>query len=110
MLDTVAQHAWFRLDGANLDLLWEVDDAATDDDDNDTGINVVKDAYAIYRIDIHELTGIKFFHDNVLVATSNTVALTASHKLQPFIQMTKDSGTTTDSLLIDYVTVSWDRA
>ena len=63
--DTVGAHAWFRLQGA-ASLLCETDDTTNDNDDVDTGYDLVADAYHTFRIDCYDMTNVKFFFDGGL--------------------------------------------
>ncbi len=105
--DDVATHAWFRLQGANNNILAETDDGTTDDDDNDTGIDWVKDAWTHFEIDASDLSAIKFYVNGVLGAT--LAASAATGNLQPFLFLQKASGTSTCQLDIDFVEVAWMR-
>ena len=107
-LDNVATHAWFRFEGANLNILWETDDATTDDDDNDTGVDYAADTFVLLRIEIDSAKAVKFFVNGVHVG-SGTIANTAATVVQPFIEFQKDSGTTTEYLRIDWIRITASR-
>lgn len=106
-LDDIARHAWFRIEGANLNILAETDDGTTDDDDNDTTIDIVDNTYLTLRIDMSDLAAIKFYVNGVLGATLAAAVMTAN--LQPFIEIQRDAGAETEDVRIDYVMVEWDR-
>lgn len=109
-LDSNATHAWFRIEGANLNILWETDDASTDDDDNDSTIDIVDDTYTVFRIELSDLADIKFYVDGVRCGGGTAAAaLTASHKLQPYVEIQRDAGAETESVVIDYIMVEQDR-
>lgn len=101
-LDGTTHNAWFRTEGANLDLLWETDDNSTDDDDNDTGINYVKSAWTVFRIDFSTPTAPTFYVDGVL-ATGTAAMAAASYWVQPILCIQRDAGTEANSLDIDYL-------
>lgn len=110
-LDSVASNAWFRVEGANQSLLIETDDGTTDTDDFDTGEDFTDATYVLLRVDFCKGTGqIRFFINDNLVATKSASAFTASNLLQPFIALQKASGTSTISVTVDYVRVSWNRS
>jgi hypothetical protein len=69
--DSVAQHAWFRLQ-AGLDLLVESDDGVNDNDDADTGVNLTTDTFAIFRIDLTDPSDVKFYINGVRALASTT--------------------------------------
>jgi len=104
--DTIANHAWFRWQ-ANATGLVETDDTTTDNDDVATGLTTVVNTHNMYRIDFTELADVKFFVDDVQVATDTTFDmsnLTASEKiLQPYFSLDKASGAGLGDLKIDSV-------
>lgn len=102
-LDSVAKHAWFRVEGVSTSLLWETDDATTDDNDNDTGEDYTADTYNVYKIDMTDLSNVRFMIDGAEVATADLSTLAATDLLQPFIEYQKDGGADTNGLEIDYV-------
>lgn len=109
-LDAATQNAWFRIEGANLNILWETDDGSTDDDDNDSTFDIVDNTYLTLRIELCNLSDIGFFVNGVKARDSTAAAaFTSSHKMQPFIEIQRDAGTEAESVVIDYVLVEWDR-
>jgi hypothetical protein len=108
-LDNIAQNAWFRLE-ANMNILVETDDGATDNDDNDTTADATNGTYAVYQVDLSDLSDVKFRVDGVSRApeTMSLAALT-TETLQPFIEIQKDSGTSTPSITIDWIRITADR-
>ena len=112
--DTIAVNAWFRLQ-AGLDLLVETDDVTTNDDDNDTTINLVEDAFHVYRIDMSDLSDVKFYVDGVRQLGTSAFDMSAltgatgtTGLMQPYFSLDKASGTGLGSLYIDYVAF-WGR-
>ena len=104
-LDLVANNVWFRVEGANLDILVEADDGTTDTDDQDSTINIVDNTWTVFRIDLSDLTDIGFFVDGVEQAGAAVSAPLLAGNLQPFIEIQKDAGVDADSVQIDYVQV-----
>lgn len=109
-LDSIASNAWFRIEGANMNIYVEGDDGVTDTNDVDTLIDYVDNTWLTLRIDMSDLAAVVFSIDGVAFGTTvNVSALTAANVLQPYIEIQKDAGTETDRLDVDYVHVWWDR-
>jgi hypothetical protein len=106
-LDSIVNNAWFRIEGANLNILVESDDGTTDTDDTDTGVDIVDNTYIKVRIDMRDLSQIRFFVDDVLAGTLAASAMTGI--LQPFIEIQRDAGTEQEQVHIDYISVSVGR-
>lgn len=105
-LDNVTTNAWFRIEGANLDILWESDDGSADDDDNDSGINIVKDAWTEFEIDFTSLAAVKFRVDGVDASgTCDLSGLSANTMVQPIVCIQRDAGTEINSLATDVVQI-----
>lgn len=111
-LDSVADHAWFRLEGANQNILCETDDGTTDNDDNDTGVDWAEATYVKLTIDVDVQGDVRFLVDDADVTpeTMSLAAAVAGDKLQPFIEIQKDAGTEAHTLDIDWVEVAWVRS
>jgi hypothetical protein len=108
--DSVAQHAWFRLE-AGLDLLVETDDGSTDNDDKDTTLNVVSGTYYTFKVDLSDPSDVKFFVDNQRMLASFTFDMSAFNgRLQPYFSLDKSSGTGTAGLTMDWVRLSATRS
>lgn len=110
-LNSNTHHAWFRIEGANLNILCEADDGTTDTDDQDTGIDIVDDTYTTFRIDMSDLSNIKFYVNGVEQSGANVSAsaMAAANLLQPYIEIQRDAGAEAEAVTIDYVMVEWDR-
>jgi len=106
-LDSVAKHAWFRVEGADTALLLETDDGATDNDDEDVGQDLANDSWAILRIEGSDLDAIKFYRDGVLIGDLDAAAL--SGNLQPMVAYQRDAGADEQVILIDYIKVWQER-
>jgi len=109
--DNMAYSAWFTADGDG-EIYCETDDNATDRSVT-SGITVLNSAYHIYKIDVSDVTSIKFYIDGVRVAASTTfpfVATGANAQMQPFLGGYKSvgAGTGVGTLGIDYVKI-WQK-
>jgi hypothetical protein len=106
--DDVANHAWFRLE-ADGDLMVESDDATTDDDDNDTTVDITADTKYEFKIDCTDPLDCDFFYRATLsgdwteLLSTTAFSVGADVALQPFVQVSKDSGTGQPSVKIDYI-------
>ena len=113
-LDNIADHVWFRMEAANNNILVEGDDdGTTDNDDNDTGTDWTSGTYHTYKIDMADLSDVKFYVDGTLQTLPETMdvsGMDAAALLQPYIEMQKDAGTVTHRVDIDYIDVRWDRS
>lgn len=118
--DSVATNAWFRIEGANLDLKLETDDGTTDTDDKDPSVTLTADAWYEFMVDCSTLSDVKFYYRastpntstpwTALTVAGTTFTIAAgTTNLQPFIQLQKASGTGTTSIQVDYVDVQWAR-
>ncbi len=103
-LDSVATHAWFRLEGNSANILWETDDGTTDDNDNDTGVDLADDTYVLLRIDVVALDDVRFYVDGLHCGTGDLTDASGDG-VQVFIEAQKDAGTETDAVSVDYVRV-----
>lgn len=110
--DTVANNAWFRIEGASLNLLAEIDDSTTNDDDNDSLFDLVADTYVLLTIDMTELGRILFSVNDTRYLELAGAAFAAADLLQPVIWLQSDAGgaSTDKTLVVDFLRVSWDRA
>lgn len=111
-LDSNTVHAWFRIEGASLNILAEVDDNdAGNDDDNDTGIDIVDNTMTVFEIDCADLSAVKFYVDGVPSAVDLDLSGVAANTLvQPYICIQKDAGTDADVVTIDYIRCTWERS
>lgn len=119
--DAATLNAWFKITGApgTDNILWETDDNATDDDDNDTGAAWVDATYFKLAIDVaidaDDTTSllVKFYVDDEHVGTG-TLALGeiigAAAALQPYIRVHKAAAANNDhAVIIDYVDIAHTR-
>lgn len=113
-LDSVANNAWFLLAGDG-NLLVESDDATTDDDDNDTGVDITAATWYDFAIDCTVPTDCDFYYRATLggdwteVLASTDFSIGADAAVQPLVELQKTTGTTVPSVLIDFVEVYWKR-
>ena len=110
--DSVAAHAWFRMEGANSTTLVyaETDDGTRDVDDISTG-TTLGTTFKRFTIDF---TGgksdVKFYIDGQRVAASQRFDMSAySAGLQPIIQLQKVANTNVDSVIMDYIRIESKR-
>ena len=110
-LDNIADHVWFRMEAANNNILIEGDDnGTTDTDDTDTGTDWASGTYVTLKIDMADLSAVKFYIDGVLVTTTiNVGGMDSAALLQPFIEIQKDTDAEVHSIDIDWIDVRWDR-
>lgn len=114
--DSTTIMAAFRVVGADSTtaVVVETDDGTTDKNDIATGQTLIN-AYKTFKIDMTDLTNVKFFMTNangrlVRVAAGTTFDMSAySSCLQPIFQLQKASGTDTSGVSIDYVRVTGRR-
>jgi hypothetical protein len=102
----------FEVTSADLEVVCESDDAITDIP-GDSGVTLVVGTYNIFRIDCTNQADIKFFIDDVPVATGTTFANAASaanSDCQPYFGLYKASGAGLGVAKIDYVRVWQERS
>jgi len=107
--DSVATHAWFRMEGTASTTLVvvETDDGTTDNDDKATGVTLGS-TFKKFVIDFSNgLSDVRFYIDGARVAEGTTfsmAALSSTTNVQPFFQLQKAS-----SADIPSVTITWLR-
>lgn len=116
--DSVTINAWMRLEAASLAVKLETDDGTTDSDDK-TGFTAVADTWYETMVAVGPTGIVTFFYRNAATPSSlgpwialapQTFTIAAgTTNLQPYVQLRKSSGTTTDTFLMDYIDVSWER-
>lgn len=113
-LDNIANNAWFLLPGdGNLNI--ESDDATTDDDDNDTTVDITAGTFYDFMIDCSVPTDCDFYYRATLggdwteLLTTTPFSLGNDAQVQPYFQLQKASGTSVPSVMIDFVEVLWKR-
>lgn len=120
-VDSVAQNAWVKVEGANLNLLLESDDATTDTDDKDSGVDLVAGTMYEFKVSMSALDGasynnVKYFYRSTLggdwtelTFPGTTFKVLAGQSVQPYFSFYKNSAGT-DSMKIDYVRCYWKRS
>ena len=110
--DSVTEHAWFRMEDTSL--LTESDDTTNDNNDIDTGEDIVAAAWHLYQIDFGNIANVKFFLDGVRVNASTTFDMSnltdAEAIMQPYFSLDKGADAGVGSLYIDYVKIFSSRA
>lgn len=106
--DSVAEHAWFRMEGANSTTLvyCESDDGTRDVNDISSGVTLG----TTYKEFVIDFTGgksdVKFYIDGARVAATQTFDLSAyTGGFQPLIQLQKAANTNADVCKVDYVKI-----
>jgi hypothetical protein len=108
-IDSIANHASFRLIGSNS-LVVETDDGTTDLDDKATGQSLT----TTFRHFVIDFTGgksnVKFYVDGIRVAAGTTFSMSAATgSLQPYVQIQKTADTNIDFVHVDFVRVEAKR-
>lgn len=104
--DAVVSNAWFRGEGANLNLFVEWDDGTHDADDQDSAFDYVKNVFVLLKIDMTSLAAVKFFVNGVQsTKVGNLSALTSANLLQPIFCYQRDAGSEINQLQIDWYRV-----
>jgi len=104
-IDSIANHASFRLIGSTS-LVVESDDGTTDKDDVATG-QTLSTTYKKFVIDFAGgKSDVKFYVDGVRVAASTVFDMSAAtSSLQPYVQIQKTVATDANAVTIDYIKV-----
>lgn len=107
-IDSIAQHASFRLIGASNAVLVESDDGTTDKDDITTGATLAA-AYKDLKISFANGTSdVRFFVDGQPVAESTTFDMSAyTGALQPYAQIQKTADAATDGFTLCSVEINY---
>ncbi len=103
--DTVAEHAWFRMEGSvsTANIVVETDDGTNDNNDVATGKTLAATKFR-FRISFERgLSDVRFYIDGDRVAAGTTFDMSsigATQGLQPLVQIQKASGTGVPSVTI----------
>lgn len=106
-----AEHIFFCFDGSGACKIF-TDDGTTDNDAVATGVTVIADAYHVFKIDCSTPTDVKFYIDGDRVASGTTFSVNAvaALKLQPYLNIHKETGVGVGEGYFDYVRVWSKRA
>ncbi len=108
---TIGEFAAFHLDGADLTVFCHSDDGTIDTAPVTTGVDLVDDTYANFKIDFADLSDVKFFINDVAVATGTTFNISdASGPFTPIFFVAKSSNNTTADMRLDRVRVQTERS
>lgn len=104
-------HICFMLDGSGAVTI-HTDDTANDNDAVATGVTLVADEWAVFRIDCSDPTNVLFFINGNRVASGTTfdVSTDADQELQPYFMVYKSAGAGLGDLYVDYCRVWQNRA
>jgi hypothetical protein len=103
-LDSVVTHAWYRMEGANHNLLCETDDGTTDNDDNDTTVDWAEDTFLDLVIDCSVLGNIRFVVNDANVTPEAMNLSAATGNVQPFVELQKAAAANKDhKVTVDHV-------
>lgn len=106
--DSVGEHAWFRMEGANstTQVYVETDDAVRDNNDVATGVTLGT-TYKRFVIDFAGgKSDVKFYIDGQRVAAATTFDMSGySGGFQPLVQLQKAANTNADVCRVDYVKI-----
>lgn len=103
-LSDIVRHAWFRMEAANFNITIESDDGTTDDAALDTTIDWVSGTAMTLAIDMSDLSAIDFYVDGVLAGTTSAPLMSGT--MQLYIEIQKDAGVVTHSILTDFFEVA----
>lgn len=108
--NSVAESIWFRLD-ASAAVTVETDDTSNETSQVATGVTLTAGEYKTFRIDCTDPTNVKFYINGDRVAPSTTFNMNtvAALALQPYVHVSKASGTGVGTLKIDYIRVWQNR-
>lgn len=119
--DGAADNVGFRLGGGaqtTNSIFLESDDGATDNDndDVDSGIDFTDATYHVYRIDMTDLSNVRFFVDGVDANNGNKFdmsSIAAADLLEPYILFARTNAGGTERahrMDIDYIKCTWKRS
>ena len=102
-LDAVATSAWFRMEGTSANILVETDDASTNADDIDSGVDLVDNTWTHFKIDFSDLSAVKFYVDGVLSTgqTMDMSNISSSTMVQPIACIQRDAGAEAEIVYLD---------
>lgn len=104
-LDATTINAWFRGEGANLNIFVETDDNVTNTDDVDSAVDYVDNTWMTLKIDMTDKAAVKFSVNGKTVKTLSMAALTSANMLQPIFCYQRDAGDEVNLLQVDWYRV-----
>lgn len=109
-LDATTINAWFRGEGANLNIYIEGDDNTTNTDDVDSGIDYADNTWMTLKIDMTDKSAVKFSVNGAPIATTiSLAAVTSSTPVQPIFCYQRDAGAEVNLLEVDWYRVVCNR-
>ena len=103
-------------DSGTLSIFCESDDGTTDNDLKDSGIDFVSGTYVTLKIDMTDLSNVRFFVDGAEANNGNTFNMSdieAADLLEPYILFSRTSASGTERahrLDVDYIKCIWKRS
>jgi len=109
--DGPAEHIFFVADGSGAVIIY-TDDTANDNDGVATGVTLVAQEWAIFRIDASNPADVHFYINGVRVAAATTfdMSTAASLTLQPYFMCHKETTAAVGTLKVDYARIWANRA
>lgn len=115
--DSIAESAFFHLDGNDLSLCCECDDGTNQTAATDTLVDLVDDTFYDFKIDVTDKSDIKFYYRAVgatnwtrLLASTTFSMAAATGTLTPIVHVEKTSDNTTADVRVDWIRVRSERA
>lgn len=104
-------HVVYNLDGGGAVTIHTDDNGGSDNNAVATGVTLVATVQHVFRIDIHAVTGVRFYIDGTRVAATTTfnVSNGTNVVVQPYVMCYKSAGAGLGQLYIDSVKV-WQLA
>lgn len=109
-LDSTTVNAWFRVEGANLNILCEADDNTTNTDDVDSTADIVDNTFVVLRIEGTSAGALDYYVNGTKVTSTGCTWAAVSGTVQPIVCIQRDAGTEAEVLTIDYIRVGYLRA
>jgi len=95
-VDSVAESAWFRLDGSGA-ITVETDDTIHETSKVATGVTLTANQWALLRIECDQIGALRFYINGARVASATTFNMSqvAALALQPVVRIGKEGAATT---------------
>lgn len=111
-VNTVAESAWFRLDGSGA-ITVETDDTTHETSLVATGVTLVADQWTVLRIECDDAVALRFYIDGARVASATSFIMhtIAALALQPVVRIGKEAASAdVGTMQVDYVKAWQDRS